>query len=137
MTSSISEEPEDEVSMPPTPTRMRFDRTNADVPRLLTRPPLTPNFYQAPPESVPTAPIVADNARDVHPTPSTALRRVEKARRFEAENAPSENIEPDWIMKMAGEIARRVYDEKNRHQQQGGLWDERDPMPPPAYEATN
>ncbi|KAL9944338.1 hypothetical protein ACHAQF_003946 [Verticillium nonalfalfae] len=137
MTSSISEEPEDEVSMPPTPTRIRFDRTNADVPRLPTRPPLAPNFYQAPPESVPTAPIVADNARDVQPTPSTPLRRVEKARRFEAENAPSENPEPDWIMKMAGEIARRVYDEKNRHQQQGGLWDERDPMPPPAYEATN
>ena len=43
-------------------------------------------------------------------------------------------LEQAWIMKMAGEIARRVYDEKNRRQQ--GLWeDSSDSPPPPAYEA--
>jgi len=35
-------------------------------------------------------------------------------------------------MKMAGEIAKRVYDEKN---QQRGNWEEGEDAPPPAYEA--
>ena len=41
-------------------------------------------------------------------------------------------LEQAWIMKMAGEIARRVYDEKNRNP---SFWDDRDDTPPPAYEA--
>jgi distribution and morphology protein 34 len=41
-------------------------------------------------------------------------------------------LEQAWIMKMAGEIARRVYDEKNRQQ---GIWEESETAPPPAYEA--
>ncbi|KAK4123466.1 mitochondrial distribution and morphology protein 34 [Parathielavia appendiculata] len=41
-------------------------------------------------------------------------------------------LEQAWIMKMAGEIARRVYDEKNRNP---SFWDDRDDAPPPAYEA--
>ena len=40
-------------------------------------------------------------------------------------------LEQAWIMKMAGEIAKRVYDEKNRQQR---MWDEREDAPP-AYEA--
>ncbi|PHH74705.1 hypothetical protein CDD80_2891 [Ophiocordyceps camponoti-rufipedis] len=46
----------------------------------------------------------------------------------------SEILEQAWIMKMAGEIARRVYDEKTRRQPR--LWDESEQPPPPAYEAT-
>lgn len=43
-------------------------------------------------------------------------------------------LEQAWIMKMAGEIARRVYDEKQRRQ---GIWEEgSEAAPPPAYEAT-
>ncbi|UNI14265.1 ERMES complex subunit [Purpureocillium takamizusanense] len=42
-------------------------------------------------------------------------------------------LEQAWIMKMAGEIARRVYDEKNRQRQ--GMWDDTENPPPPAYEA--
>jgi distribution and morphology protein 34 len=42
-------------------------------------------------------------------------------------------LEQAWIMKMAGEIAKRVYDEKNKHR---SPWDEeREDAPPPAYEA--
>ncbi|PHH64664.1 hypothetical protein CDD81_4105 [Ophiocordyceps australis] len=41
-------------------------------------------------------------------------------------------LEQAWIMKMAGEIARRVYDEKKRHGD--SLWDDAE-HPPPAYEA--
>lgn len=43
-------------------------------------------------------------------------------------------LEQAWIMKMAGEIARRVYDEKRRNP---GFWEERDEIPPPAYEASH
>ncbi|KAK2591316.1 ERMES complex subunit [Conoideocrella luteorostrata] len=41
-------------------------------------------------------------------------------------------LEQAWIMKMAGEIARRVYDEKQRQQ---GIWEESETTPPPTYEA--
>lgn len=41
-------------------------------------------------------------------------------------------LEQAWIMKMAGEIARRVYEEKHRNP---SFWDDRDDSPPPAYEA--
>jgi distribution and morphology protein 34 len=40
-------------------------------------------------------------------------------------------LEQAWIMKMAGEIARRVYNEKRRNP---GFWEDRDDVPPPAYE---
>jgi len=43
-------------------------------------------------------------------------------------------LEQAWIMKMAGEIAKRVYDEKNRRQE---AWDDREDSPPPAYEAAS
>jgi distribution and morphology protein 34 len=42
-------------------------------------------------------------------------------------------LEQAWISKMAGEIARRVYDEKTRR---NGTWEEREDAPPPAYQAT-
>ncbi|KAK3366336.1 hypothetical protein B0H63DRAFT_482253 [Podospora didyma] len=41
-------------------------------------------------------------------------------------------LEQAWIMRMAGEIARRVYDEKNRNP---AFWEDREDSPPPAYEA--
>ncbi|KAI1766412.1 hypothetical protein GGR53DRAFT_214648 [Hypoxylon sp. FL1150] len=42
-------------------------------------------------------------------------------------------LEQAWITKMAGEIARRVYEEKQRNE---NFWAERDDTPPPAYQAT-
>jgi distribution and morphology protein 34 len=45
-------------------------------------------------------------------------------------------LEQAWIMKMAGEIARRVYEEKQRNNNNHpSFWDERDDTPPPAYDA--
>jgi distribution and morphology protein 34 len=47
------------------------------------------------------------------------------------QSAPSDiALDQQWIMKMASEIARRVYDEKRR---EAGSWDDA----PPAYEASN
>ncbi|KAK4650191.1 ERMES complex subunit [Podospora pseudocomata] len=51
--------------------------------------------------------------------------------RAPSEISPSVILEQAWVMKMAGEIARRVYDEKNRNPQ---FWEERDDTPPPAYQ---
>ncbi|KAF4990761.1 hypothetical protein FGRMN_8284 [Fusarium graminum] len=68
----------------------------------------------------------------------TAELRAEKGKTsgLEYQSVSSENssviLEQAWIMKMAGEIAKRVYDEKNR---QRSPWDEREEAPPPAYEA--
>ncbi|KAI9809982.1 MAG: ERMES complex subunit [Pycnora praestabilis] len=44
-------------------------------------------------------------------------------------------LEQAWMLKMAGEIARRVQDEKAAGRVTGGLWErgERDDTPPPAY----
>lgn len=42
-------------------------------------------------------------------------------------------LEQALIMKMAGEIARRVYDEKSRNP---SFWEDREDSPPPAYEAS-
>ncbi|KAF5023992.1 hypothetical protein F66182_3938 [Fusarium sp. NRRL 66182] len=67
-----------------------------------------------------------------------AALRADKARAsgLESQSVTSENssviLEQAWIMKMAGEIAKRVYDEKHR---QRSPWDEREDAPPPAYEA--
>lgn len=62
--------------------------------------------------------------------------KKEKSVNFESQSASSETssviLEQAWIMKMAGEIAKRVYDEKKR---QRGPWDEQEDAPP-AYEAT-
>lgn len=48
------------------------------------------------------------------------------------ESSPGGILEQAWMMKMAGEIARRVQDQKNADR---GFWDrnERDDTPPPAY----
>lgn len=136
MTESIPEEPEEhELSAS---TRVRFNE-----PSRLSRPPLVPSLYQAPAE-IPSAPITVETPRAEVPAaaPAAPSPVPEKPNRYSAEKAPVQPAQPapaeDWIMKMAGEIARRVYDEKNRHQQpQRGLWDDREEMPPPAYEAAH
>ncbi|KAE9577123.1 Mitochondrial distribution and morphology protein 34 [Colletotrichum fructicola] len=135
---SIAEDPEQEEALAElansTPSKVRF--SPVERPQLHSRPPLQPNFY-APPTEAPSAPIKLDSALNVETTP-TAQQPADKARTYPNEKgAAGENstvYEQAWIMKMAGEIARRVYDEKNRQQQ--GMWDEREDVPPPAYEAS-
>ncbi len=50
----------------------------------------------------------------------------EWSRRGPRSDTSSEVLEQAWIMKMASEIARRVYDEKNRNP---GFWEGRDDVP--------
>ncbi|KAL2752455.1 hypothetical protein ACRALDRAFT_2111831 [Sodiomyces alcalophilus JCM 7366] len=127
---SIPEVPEQpETTRPETPTKVRF---------------LPSTFSEASTE-VPSAPIMLarhHDARPAHAVPP-CRKSVEQPQPSTPEKAPVQEEQPatpgvdqDWIMKMAGEIARRVYDEKTRHREPGGFWEEREDIPPPAYEAS-
>ncbi|KAK2012918.1 hypothetical protein LZ32DRAFT_274715 [Colletotrichum eremochloae] len=147
MTSSIAEDPEEEEALAnlaeSTPSKVRFSSTERT--RFPSRPSLQPNFYTAP-NDVPSVPIKLDSAREAEAASQPRPRTAEKAGAFPSEKAnaekqpigvssePSAVYEQAWIMKMAGEIARRVYDEKSRRHPD--LWDEREDVPPPAYEAS-
>ncbi|KAK0630720.1 hypothetical protein B0T17DRAFT_491258 [Bombardia bombarda] len=146
----IREAPEEELAMPAAsiPSKVRFRSPGDTSPRS----PL--NTDSAVPAEVPVSSI---EARDVPITlsqPSSRLaaqeptypgRTTEKAepRSVDAKgqwkrggpqsDTSSVILEQAWIMKMAGEIARRVYDEKNRNP---AFWEEREDSPPPAYEAS-
>ncbi|KAJ9151924.1 hypothetical protein NKR23_g2834 [Pleurostoma richardsiae] len=141
MPSSIPEEPEEDMSAPPqitSPSKVRFEPHETAY-----RPALVPEGNM-PSLSAQSTPIVAQ--QDV-PVPAVAQPRLsEKIAnaadykapfQFESRRGPSSEtssviLEQAWIMKMAGEIARRVYDEKARNP---NFWEDREDVPPPAYEA--
>ncbi|KXH40675.1 mitochondrial distribution and morphology protein 34 [Colletotrichum simmondsii] len=137
MTSSIAEDIEEEEALAnlaeSTPSKVRFgplERT-----RLPSRPPLQPEFYTAPQDGA-SVPIKLDTACESEPAITPRAQNEQAAAEKPRQGVPSEPssvYEQAWIMKMAGEIARRVYDEKSRHP---NLWDEREDVPPPAYEAS-
>ncbi|KAL0931911.1 mitochondrial distribution and morphology protein 34 [Colletotrichum truncatum] len=136
MSSSIAEDPEEQEALAElansTPSKVRF--SPVERPHLLSRPPLQPDFHTTPTE-VPSVPIKLDGERDTETTPRP--QPAAEAKAFPSEKGTASDTssvyEQAWIMKMAGEIARRVYDEKNRQQ---NMWDEREDVPPPAYEAS-
>ncbi|CAK7267242.1 ERMES complex subunit [Sporothrix epigloea] len=66
------------------------------------------------------------------PTVSSPLARTPTTTQLSTVPDSSPVLEKDWIMKMASEIARRVYDENRKNPV---FWDDRDDAPP-AYEAT-
>lgn len=150
MTSSIPEEPEEEIAAPAVPPtasikKTRFEDTaEKKRSRMPTRSPLTSDLFSKPEEAVPSAkvaPIVADEkpaAKPASPAASSSRatkpeKRPQTEQTSPAFDAPSIILEQAWIMKMAGEIARRVYDEKSRRE---ALWDDREDVPPP-YEAAS
>lgn len=129
MSTAIPEDPEfDGMPSLSSPGKVRF-HSPADRPRS----PLTP-----------TAPITLDQPKvpsaPQQPQPAPQPSRTDskppavpwEKRRGPDSDSSSVILEQAWIMKMAGEIARRVYDEKRRNP---GFWEERDEIPPPAYEA--
>ncbi|MCJ1380541.1 ERMES complex subunit [Xylographa soralifera] len=74
------------------------------------------------PEKVPTGSAIS---------PSTAAPLLASPFPY-LESSPGGILEKAWLMKMAGEIARRVQEQKSAD---GGFWDrnDRDDTPPPAY----
>lgn len=138
MTTTIPEEPEDHI--PLSPTKVRFDSISASD--SLARPPLKPEVYHAPvrqttPEKQPLqtseSEYVTQGSQNKTSTSSDAKIPFEfTPRRSPPSETSSVIFEQAWIQKMAGEIARRVCDEKRRNP---GFWEDREDGPPPAYEA--
>lgn len=138
MTTVIPEEPEDHI--PLSPTKVRFD--SASAPDAPARPPLKPELYNAPVRqaSHEKQPLKTSESEYVMQAPQKKTSTSGDAKTpFEftpRTGPPSETssviFEQAWIQKMAGEIARRVYDEKRRNP---GFWEDREDGPPPAYEA--
>lgn len=144
MTTSIAEEPE-EVPPPIDPSRVRFSPEKKGLP---SRTALDMNIYERPAteEEVLVAPIEADETTTASAQKEKELEAVaappftrnpfnlDRRRPTTGSDTSSVILEQAWIMKMAGEIARRVYDEKQRRGED--IWVENDDAPPPAYEAT-
>ncbi|KAM0436816.1 hypothetical protein ACHAPT_002528 [Fusarium lateritium] len=132
---SVPEETEGSViAEAPTPAKVRFRNMQE-----AGRPPLMADFQK----SQPMEPLLAsaqspEQQNYAAAAAATSGLKAGKDKSFVLENQSTSSesssviLEQAWIMKMAGEIAKRVYDEKNR---QRGNWEEREDMPPPAYEA--
>ncbi|KAI1429317.1 mitochondrial distribution and morphology protein 34 [Xylaria sp. FL1777] len=137
---SIPEEAEDEeMALPQVPNRIRMNGDRKSTP---IRPPLNMDIYNEP--------IVTDRVPVTFPSDESKIpfNHIERAMEQAASSRPanfeqlksgnsdtsSVILEQAWIMKMADEIARRVYDEQQQRNEK--LWEERHDAPPPAYEPT-
>ena len=150
MTTSIAEEPEEEPhhhqTQEPHSSKVRFSERKG----LPTRTALDMGIFERPATdetAVPVAPMETTeraaptrNEKDTGAAAPAAKTHhpfnlnMERPRPPTGSDTSSVILEQAWIMKMAGEIARRVYDEKQRRG--GELWVESDEAPPPAYQAT-
>lgn len=151
----VIEEPEDNIITPPRSpnNKVRFRTSSIDLgetPRKLrlstpSRPPLTSNTFPLEnlQDIIPTT-EKADSISQISTEP--AFKRPElhlrEASYFSLEKAapvlsqptnPTSILEQAWVMKMAGEIARRSQDEKAARE---GFWTQlsREDSPPPAYQ---
>ncbi|KAI0155820.1 hypothetical protein BJ166DRAFT_342978 [Pestalotiopsis sp. NC0098] len=131
MPSYIQEDPEDEAPQAePSPRSVRFRQI--DDKALPSRSPLNMEIYNEPAKSGNhTTEKTAKSSEKATEAAGNAFNLDRK--RNEGSETSSVILEQAWITKMAGEIARRVYDEKQRNPT---FWAERDDVPPPAYEAT-
>ncbi|KAI0408552.1 mitochondrial distribution and morphology protein 34 [Xylaria palmicola] len=130
---SIPEDIEEDAGLEMVPNRVRFNGDKSTP----VRPPLNMDIYEEPTRTDrEPATVAAGDCKvpsDCVMEVAAPSRRPEfESSKFVRSNTPSV-LEQAWINKMADEIARRVYDEKQRN---GGLWDERDDTPPPAYQPT-
>lgn len=105
----------------------------------LRRPPLNMDTFQEPVVSPAASAQAAQASEAVMARQAKAWEAAANAKMASGRHRPAGSessviLEQAWIMKMAGEIARRVYDEKQRHG--GDPWGDREDAPPPAYEAT-
>ncbi|KAI9166788.1 Mitochondrial distribution and morphology protein 34 [Paramyrothecium foliicola] len=142
MTDSIPEEPEAEATLTKDPNGSRVRFRSGDKASAPIRPPLRPDLYE-PMQAYATA---GEPKLQNETTPLTLRGSTVKASSFEkrgvvpqeqacsSSDTSSEIHEQAWIMKMADEIARRVYDEKKSR---AHGWDDSDSLPPPAYEAAS
>ncbi|KAJ8120161.1 hypothetical protein ONZ43_g3061 [Nemania bipapillata] len=132
---SIPEEIEEDTILPRVPSWVRLNGDNRPT---LTRAPLNMDIYNEPiiTDGVPlTASDKVPSNRSERAMRGAASPRRPDFTHPEPANSDTSSVmlEQAWIMKMADEIARRVYDEKQRKEK---LWEEGDDAPPPAYQPT-
>ncbi|KAI0391333.1 mitochondrial distribution and morphology protein 34 [Xylariaceae sp. FL0594] len=126
--SAIPEEAEEEATIHPGPARVRF---NGNKESTSSRPPLNMEIYKEPFTQSQASVPEAGNGRGPSRILEKAMEAAVLSQKPVADPEPSSVVpEQAWIMKMADEIARRVYDEKQRNPT---FWDD---TPPPAYEPT-
>ncbi|KAH6849781.1 mitochondrial distribution and morphology protein 34 [Chaetomium sp. MPI-CAGE-AT-0009] len=134
----ILEESEDELAA----NKVRFGRS-PDLQQQARRPSFRAQATSAPDAPVPSVEInkiaasppqssEKQGARSFLQEPALADSKADPKRSRPMSDTSSVILEQAWIMKMAGEIARRVYEEKNGNPT---FWDDHDDTPPPAYEA--
>ncbi|KAK4166712.1 mitochondrial distribution and morphology protein 34 [Cladorrhinum sp. PSN259] len=136
MSEPILEQPEEEsLASSSNGNKVRFSGPS-DVSQEQRRPSIRPEQVKG--SDVTPIPSIEINSPPIRSQASTKKQPVpadsksEWRRSMPQSDTSSVILEQAWIMKMAGEIARRVYDEKNRNP---AFWAERDDSPPPAYEA--
>jgi distribution and morphology protein 34 len=99
---------------------------------------LVPDVGENPPTLEELTSALKDLKMFADATANSRRPSLEKGSPREAAGAAAQTspdvLDQDWVMKMASEIARRVYDEKRS--QQRGKWNEAEDAPPPAYEAS-
>jgi distribution and morphology protein 34 len=138
LSESIPEESEAEIAAAKDTVVSKVRFRSSEKGNGLARAPLRSDLYEEPAQPATKAP---------QELPPLTLREAvaQSVARFEKQSSlghikgnPSSDTSSDvheqaWINKMADEIARRVYDEKNSHRH---VWDDTDSIPPPpAYEA--
>jgi distribution and morphology protein 34 len=135
---SIPEDLEEDVSVPQFSNRVRFSSDKQSTP---VRPPLNMDIYNEPTMADKTPIMLASEddklssscmEKAMQAAASSRRPDFDQSRRASSDTS-SVILEQAWIMKMADEIARRVYDEQQRNEK---VWDERDDAPPPAYQPT-
>ncbi|KJZ72175.1 Mitochondrial distribution and morphology protein 34 [Hirsutella minnesotensis 3608] len=133
LSTSIPEEPETEANEVPTShLESHYAQSHPVVPSTASA--TAPVTEISPQQTISSR---SQRAVSTSPPPSftTLPEKISRAARdCNSSDTSSVILEQAWIMKMAGEIARRVYDEKRRRQ--SSVWDEAEHPPPPAYEAT-
>ncbi|KAI1368500.1 mitochondrial distribution and morphology protein 34 [Xylaria arbuscula] len=132
---SIPEEVEEDMVLPQISTQGRFYNERNLAP---TRTPLDTDVYEEPTISNRASALNPDESKSSSSRMERTTSQTGPSRRPDLKSSKSAGtedssvmLEQAWIMKMADEIARRVYDEKQRHEKS---WEERDDAPPPAYQ---
>ncbi|KAI1828228.1 mitochondrial distribution and morphology protein 34 [Xylaria intraflava] len=127
---SIPEEIEENTMLPQANGRVRFSNQKKSGP---AGPHTSMDIYEEPSRTA-KAPIPSHMDDDTVPSNVASPERLNFDQSKSAgPDTSSANPEQAWIMKMADEIARRIYDEKQRNEK---LWAEHDDAPPPAYQPT-
>ncbi|KAI2642911.1 hypothetical protein GGS21DRAFT_500174 [Xylaria nigripes] len=126
---TIPEEVEEDTAPPQVSNRVRFTTQVKSTP---AEPSLSMNISE-------DANRTSKNPNPLDVKESIVSSGAASSDRLKSEPADSGTLsatpEQAWIYKMADEIARRIYDEKQRNRNEKH-WSERDDAPPPAYQQT-